>query len=245
MSDIISQTLDSFEGSQKIRVEKQAVFTLKAYNNSLPGQVIEQVLDVAVNPPPGKPAPIILDFRVEPATITAGQNVTITWQVSGVDEVSIQPIGDHLPPSGAVSQSPAGTLLYVLAASNGEQSTNAMRQITVNPIPATPTPTPTPIPTSTPAAPAIELFSASPSQPVQVSDEEVEVRLNWVVSGNTTNITLTGGPLGNDGLIQLNPQDSFTLLISDDAVFVLRAMNGDQQVLRTLEVRLQHPTPTP
>ena len=240
VSDIFSQTLDSLKGSQNIRLEKQAIFTLKAYNNSLPGQVIEQVLDVAVNPPPGKPAPEILDFRVEPATITAGQNVTITWQVSGVDEVSIQPIGDHLPPSGVVSQAPAGTLLYMLAASNGEQSTNAMRQITVNPIPATPTPTPTPIPTSTPVAPTIELFTASPSQPVQVSDEDVEVRLDWVVSGKTTNITLTGGPLGNEGLIQLGSQDSFTLMLSDDAVFVLRAMNGDLQVLRTLEVRLRH-----
>lgn len=256
VSEIFSQTLDNLEGSQKIRLEKQTIFTLKAYNNSLPDQVIQQVLDVAVNPPPGKPAPVILDFRVEPATITAGQNVTITWQVSGVDEVSIQPIGDHLPPSGVVSQAPAGTLLYVLAASNGEQSTNALRQITVNPIPPTPTPIPTPIPTSTPVpiptpiAPIIELFSASPALPVQVSDEEVEVRLDWVVSGKTTNITLTGGPLGNDGISQLSSQDSFTLMLSDDAIFVLRAINGDQQVLRTLEVRLRQastviPVPMP
>lgn len=243
VSDIFSQTLDSLDGSQNIRLEKRAVFTLKAYNNSLPGQVVEQMLDVAVNPPPGKPAPVILDFRVEPATITAGQNITITWQVSGVDEVSIQPIGDHLPPSGVVSQSPAVTLLYMLAASNGEQSTNAMRQITVNPIPPTPMPTPTPIPTPTPVAPKIELFTASPAQPVQVNDEEVEVRLDWVVSGQTTNITLTGGPLEEDGLFLLSPQDSFTLMLSDDAVFVLRARNGDQEVLRTLEVRLRHANP--
>jgi pSer/pThr/pTyr-binding forkhead associated (FHA) protein len=245
VSEVFSQTLDSLEGSQRIRLERQTVFTLKAYNNSLPGQVIEQVLDVAVNPPPGKPAPVILDFRVEPATITAGQNVTITWQVSNADEVSIQPIGDHLPPSGMVSQAPAGTLLYVLTASNGEQSTNALRQITVNPIPPTPTPLPTSTPLPTPLAPTIELFIASPAQPVQVSDEEVEVRLDWVVSGTTTNITLTGGPLGNDGISQLGSQDSFTLMLTDDAVFVLRAMNGDQQVLRTLEVRLRHTVPLP
>jgi hypothetical protein len=245
VSDVFSQTLDSLEGTQNIRLERQTVFTLKAYNNSLPDQVVEQVLDVAVNPPPGRPAPVILDFRVEPSTIMAGQSVTITWQVSGADEVSLQPIGDHLPPSGTVSQAPGETLLYMLAASNGERSTNAMRQITVNPIPPTPTPAPTPSPIPTPAAPTIELFTSSPSQPVQLGDEEVEIRLDWVVSGEVTNITLTGGPLGNDGVSQRNSQDSLKVNLTEDAVFVLRAINGDQQVLRTLEVRLRHTVPQP
>ncbi|MEJ2597107.1 MAG: FHA domain-containing protein [Anaerolineales bacterium] len=235
VSDVFSQTLDSFEGSQKIRIERQTVFTLKAYNNSLPGQAIEQVLDVAVNPPPSRPAPVIQDFRVEPATITAGQSVTITWQVSGAEEVSIQPLGDHLPPSGSVSEAPAGTSLYVLAASNGQQTTSSMRQVTVNPLPPTPTPTPAPL------APTIDLFTVTPTEPVQINGEDVEIRLNWVVSGQTTNINLSGGPLGQAGVSQLNPQDSTTLNINEDAVFVLRALNGDQQTLRTVEVRLQHP----
>jgi len=235
VSENSSQTLESLEGSEKIRLEKQTIFTIKAYNNSLPGQVIEQELSVAVNPPQGKPAPVILDFRVEPSTITAGQVTTVTWLVSGVDEVSIQPIGDHMPPSGSVANAPAETLLYVLAASNGEQSTHALRQITVNPIP------PTPVPTPEPSAPTIELFSVSPVQPVQVNNEEVQIRLDWVVSGETTNINITGSILGSGGISQLNPQDSYTLFITEDAVFVLKAMNGDKQVVRTLEVRLQHP----
>ena len=239
VSESFSQTLDNLEGSLKVRLEKQTVFTLKAYNNSLPGRAIEQVLDVPLNSPPGEPAPVILDFRVEPSTITAGQNVTITWQVSNVDEVSIQPIGDHLPPTGSVSQAPAETSFYVLTASNGQQSTNALRQITVNPVPPTPTPTPAPL------APTIELFTVSPAQPVQVRDEQVEVRLNWVISGTTTNIVLTGGELGEDGFSNLEPQGSLQVYLSGDAVFVLRAMNGDQQVLRALEVRLQHPVAIP
>jgi hypothetical protein len=236
VSDVFSQTLDSFEGSQKIRIEKQTVFTLKAYNKSIPGRAVEQILDVAVNPPPSKPAPVIQDFRVDPATITAGQSVTITWQVSGVNEVSLSPLGDHLPPSGTVSQAPTATSLYVLAASNGQETTHAMRQVTVNPAPPAPTPTPEP------STPTIDLFTVSPTQPVQLTNEEVQIRLDWVVSGQTTNITLTGGPLGNTGYTQLNPQDSLTLTISQDSVFVLRAINGSQQTLRTLEVRLQHPT---
>ncbi len=138
VSDVFSQTLDSFEGSQKIRIEKQTVFTLKAYNKSLPGRTIEQILDVAVNPPPSKPAPVIQDFSVDPATITAGQSVTVTWQVSGVSEVSLQPLGDHLPPSGSISQAPTATSLYVLAASNGQETTHAMRQVTVNEAPPLP-----------------------------------------------------------------------------------------------------------
>jgi hypothetical protein len=243
VSELNSQTLDNLEGSQKVRLERQTVFTLKAYSDSLPGRVIEQILDVAVNPPPGRPAPVIVDFRVEPATIMAGQNVTITWQVSGADRVSIQPLGDNLPPSGVVSEAPAETGLYILAASNGEQSTNALRQITVNPLPPTPTPIPTPTSTPAPVAPRIELFTVTPSQPEQVGDEEVEIRLDWVVSGPTTNITLTGGPLGSDGFTLLQPQDSQTLFLLEDAIFVLRAINGDQVTLRTLEVRLRQATP--
>ena len=239
VSDVFSQTLDTLEGSQRIRLERQTVFTLKAYSNSLPGRAVEQVLDVAVNPPPGMPAPVIVDFRVEPATITAGQKVTITWQVDGAEDVSIQPLGDHLPPSGEVSESPAVTSLYILAASNGDQTTNALRQITVNQPPPTPTPIPPPTPTPAPLAPTIDLFTVSPAQPVQVGNEDVQIRLDWVVSGTTTNITLTGGPLGNSGTTQLAPQDSLTLYIQEDAIFVLRAMNGDAQVLRTLEVRLR------
>jgi hypothetical protein len=240
VSDTFSQELENLEGSQQVRLDRQTVFTLKAYSDSLPGQTIEQVLDVPVSPPPGRPAPVIVDFRVEPATITAGENLTISWEVSGVEEVSIQPLGDHLPPSGSVNHAPTETSLYVLTASNGQQSTNALRQITVNPIPPTPIP---PTPTPAPLAPTIELFTYSPAQLEQVGDEEVEVRLDWVVSGQTTNIMLTGGPLGQEGLSNLVPQDGVTLFLRDDAVFVLTAMNGDQQVLRTLEVRLQKATP--
>ena len=124
-------------------------------------------------------------------------------------------------------------MLYVLAASNGQISTHALRQITVNPIPPTPTPTPAPL------APKIELFTVSPSQPIQVSNEEVEVRLDWVVSGRTTNIVLTGGPLDRDGVSQLRSEDSFTFFLTEDAIFVLKAFNGDQVTIRTVEVRLQ------
>jgi hypothetical protein len=134
-------------------------------------------------------------------------------------------------------------LLYVLAASNGQQSTNALRQVTVNPLPPTPTPIPTPAPTPAPLAPTIDLFTASPAQPVQISNEEVAVRLDWVVSGKTTNITLTGGPLDQDGFSQLDPQGSVTFMLSDDAIFVLRAFNGDQVALRTVEVRLRQAAP--
>jgi hypothetical protein len=78
---------------------------------------------------------------------------------------------------------------------------------------------------------------------VQISNEEVAVRLDWVVSGKTTNITLTGGPLDKNGFSQLDPQGNVTFMLSDDAVFVLTAMNGDAQVLRTVEVRLRHAVP--
>jgi hypothetical protein len=235
VSENNTQELDSFEGSQKVRVERQTVFTLKAYNNSMPGQVVEHELSVAVNPPPGSIAPVIEDFRVEPSTITAGQSVTISWHVTGAEEVSIEPLGDNLPPSGTASDFPTQTLLYVLAASNGTLSTHALRQITVNPAPPTPTPVPPP------QAPTIELFTVTPAEPAQVGNEPVQIRLDWVVAGTTTNITLTGGPLGSIGYSQLGSEASITLNISEDAIFVLRAYNGDQQALRTLEVRLSRP----
>jgi hypothetical protein len=146
-TDGLEETLGNPVGSREIRPERNSLYTLRAVNNSLEDHPVEQPVEILITTPVPTPVPqpMIEQFMVEPEVITAGQNINLTWVVTGVESVSIQPIGADLPPSGAISHSPQETTLYVLTASSGEESARAMRQVTVHTAP-TPTPTPTPGP---------------------------------------------------------------------------------------------------
>lgn len=143
----LEETLGNPVGSREIRPESNTLYTLRAVNNSLEDRPIEQAVEILVTTPVPTPVPqpVIEQFVVEPEVITVGQSINLTWVVTGVESVSIQPIGADLPPSGAISHSPQETTLYVLTASGGEEGVRAMRQVTVYAAP-TPTPTPTPGP---------------------------------------------------------------------------------------------------
>jgi hypothetical protein len=146
-TDGVPETLGHPAGSREIRPERNTLYTLQAVNNSLGDQPVEQPVEIVVTTPvPTPPSqPVVKQFIVEPEVITEGQSISLTWVVTGVESVSIQPIGADLPSSGAISHSPKETTLYVLTASSGEETARAMRQVTVSTA-LTPTPMPTPGP---------------------------------------------------------------------------------------------------
>jgi tRNA A-37 threonylcarbamoyl transferase component Bud32 len=96
------------------------------------------------------PTPVVVKFSVNPAAITEGESVTIEWEVTGADQVSIEPIGNNLPLARSLVQWPAQTTFYALNASNGSAKIEPIfQQVVVKPVP-TNTPTlPTPTPTAT------------------------------------------------------------------------------------------------
>jgi hypothetical protein len=114
----------------------------------------------------------IVEFEVNPAVITAGQIVTITWQVNGADGVTIEPEGSF-PANGRLVRLPQQNTEYTLSATNRTRTVRAVREVviiqpgepsptmtntpppteTTTPDTVTPTPTDTPTPTSVPREP--------------------------------------------------------------------------------------------
>jgi hypothetical protein len=82
--------------------------------------------------------PQILTFTATPSTISPGDTVTIEWSVSGVDFVTIDPIGDEFA-DGSVDVSPAKTTVYRITAKNEAGTATATVTVTVT-VPTAPTP---------------------------------------------------------------------------------------------------------
>jgi hypothetical protein len=101
--------------------------------------------------------PLIEVFRVEPASILAGDQVTVTWQVRDAQVVTIEGLSaSQLSASGQLTHRPERSTTYVLTASNQGRPAEprAVEVIVRTPTPSptrSPTPTPPPSPTSPPS----------------------------------------------------------------------------------------------
>lgn len=237
-------------GSIRILAEEEdvgvVVMTLKAVNASMPDAPVQKSVEILVTTPTPVPVtpPVIEKFLVQPQVITPGQTVLVQWSVTGAESVSVQPLGDGLPPlSPPIAHNPQETTLYVLSASNGEETVNAVQQVLVN---QPPPPTPTPPPDE---PPAIEFFGITPEEFTRVEDvrddpdNEIMVQLNWVVTGKTTNVEITGGPPGYEKLSNLSRVGDMTLNVMDTTVFVLTAYNGEEMAVETTEIKFLDPEP--
>jgi hypothetical protein len=79
--------------------------------------------------------PTINSFTASPESIVSGQRSTLSWDVSGATEISIEPgvgIGT-LGASGSLQLSPPNTITYTLTATNKAGSTTGSATITVTP----------------------------------------------------------------------------------------------------------------
>lgn len=68
--------------------------------------------------PEASAPPQIKGFSVQPALVPPGGEITLSWNVSGVDHVTIEPQGGTLPPSGELKLTPSQDTTYTLEASN-------------------------------------------------------------------------------------------------------------------------------
>ncbi|MBL0211757.1 MAG: heparinase II/III family protein [Holophagaceae bacterium] len=119
---------------------------------------------ITVNPAPQPPT--ISSFTATPPTITAGQNSTLGWAVSGATSLSIDNgVGAVTGTSKVVS--PGATTTYTLTASNAAGSVTATATVTVTPA-------------SQP--PSISSFTAAPST-ITAGQSST---LSWAVSGATS-----------------------------------------------------------
>lgn len=113
--------------------------------------------------------PVIGTFTASPATVGAGQEVTLSWTVSGATTLSISP--DVGPVTGgSVVVKPTATTSYTLTAGNPNGSVSRTVSVTVT------------------AAPVIGAFTAEPAE-ITAGDAAT---LSWQVDGAET-VTLSPG----------------------------------------------------
>ena len=85
-------------------------------------------------PPPAAPAPTA-QLTATPSTISAGDQVVLTWRTTDATSVSIDGIGD-VPTSGVKSVTPSASTTYHLVARGDGGSADASASVTVNQQPA-------------------------------------------------------------------------------------------------------------
>lgn len=180
------------------------------------------------------PTPFIQIFSVQPPEITEGESITIDWLVIGVDSVSIAPIPDALPSSGTASRSPDTTTQYILTASNGQQEVRSYKEVIVKPAPTS---------TPEPKVPVIEFFQLTDDEVVLGDDDEVT--LTWSVTGETTNVQISGPDFGSVSGLPPKGNMPFTPEEAKATLFVLTAFNGDLSASATAQLKVEEPTPTP
>ena len=196
-----------------------------------------RVLQPTPTPSPTPIPPVIVRYDVEPKVITAGQQVKIDWEVTGVNEVRISNVtpGDSpLPAKGSINVTPQNTTLYVLSAGTGDTAIRQQWEVQVNPAPG---------PTATPRVPAIEFFTVSPAQVVRGSPQANAIVIAWSVFTPTTNIQISSPDLASP-LSNLSSQGSITVLATKPTLYILTAFNGELKTSQTVNLAVIEPTPT-
>ena len=196
-------------------------------------------LEVAVlSPTPTPlPPPIIRRFAVAPLSVTQGQTVTLEWEAEGATKVFISGLEQEYPPSGTTIHVPPATTDYVLTAfyeTEGKSVSTVSNPVTVI---VSPQPTPTPEPDK----PVIEDFRVVPAEIVQ--GDNAQVQLVWAVTGDTTDIEISGPSLGT--VSNLSAQGSLPVSADATTFFILTAHNDDLSASQTVELTVLEPTATP
>lgn len=207
--------------------QETTTFILKASNNYVPTPTPEARPVVAHTP-----TPEVL-FSANPIVINEGESSTLTWRVSGVQQVTLQ------DPGGITSQQRAEDQTLVFPGTSGDYTLLAgqnVAKVRIEVIPATPTPTTTP----EPDAPQIILFNARPKELVEGSEDQVE--LSWQINQNFTNGEISSPNLGT--IPFTDRIGSIMVTVKETTLFALTAFNGDKQSSTTTGVDVLTPTPT-
>ncbi len=217
------------------------VYEMEATNrygvrNAEPLQVV-----VSEPTPTPLPVPVIQRFTVSPLSVTSGQTVTIQWEVSQATKVRLSSSNtgwnqEYASLSGMEIQQPPASTNYVLTAIYEADGRSESRESSII-VQVNPKPTPTP----EPQMPVIDDFRVVPNTVVQGDADTVQ--LVWAVSGETTNIEISGPTLNT--VSNLDSTGSIPVPVGATTFFILTAYNGDLNTSKTVELTVNEPTPTP
>jgi len=152
----------------------------------------------------------VTSFTASDSTIMAGEDTTLSWNVSNADEVSINHGIGEVQPIGSITVSPSDTTLYILTAEGGGSVATA--QLTVN---------------VEPAELEIVFFEADPED-VESGEQVV---LSWDTRGATeVRIEPFIGPVALSGSVSVYPSGDET------HTFELIATDGEDTIHEEVEV---------
>lgn len=196
-------TKEQLNGEQKYQLKGDTLVILTAKNNS--GTVTRSEFVRA------RPIKIIINnFTVSQKQIVKGDPVTIAWDVSGegIQSVTISPFKDALPQTGSLQFFPQVSTEFVLTVTARDQQEIRLLSVGVED-------------KIVPTAPSVDIFKASPKE-LPVGGGSVE--FSWSVSGQTTNIQISG----KDGVLATGlPAQGFrTFNVTATANFLMVAYNG-------------------
>lgn len=171
---------------------------------------------VSIQGAPMAPARIN-SFTVSAATIMAGEDTTLSWNVSNADHISLNQSIGNVQPVGSVSVSPSATTIYILTAQGGGSTATA--QITVN---------------VEQAELEIVFFRADPDD-VESGEQVV---LSWETRGaSEVRIQPFIGPVALSGSISVYPTGDQT------HTFELIVTDGNETVAGEVQVESHHGMP--
>ncbi|MBN2393343.1 MAG: hypothetical protein JXR84_21610, partial [Anaerolineae bacterium] len=202
----------------------------------------EEGLTVFVVTPTPTPVPVPVPqrFTVRPLEITAGEAVTIEWEVPNATKVNITNVPGDFPPMGSTLHRPPETTDYRLTAfyKDGDIEKSVVSSIVIRVIVR-----PAPTPTLPPVPVRIELFEGTYTGDFYRGTAK-DVTLVWSVTGDTTNIEIESAVMGT--VSNLAPNGRLPIVISDDAFFILKAYyEGDIKASKMIQLTAKDPPPTP
>ncbi len=199
--------------SNVVAVTGTTNFTLTA-----PTVVGSSTASTSVTVQPGV-APLISAFSASPSTVTAGNNTTLSWSVSGATSLSIDhSLGTVTGSSKLISIPSAGTWVFTLTATNQWGTSSAQTTVIANVAP-----------------PTINAFSATPTS-FTVGNSTT---LQWNVTG-ATNLSLDNGigAVAGNSLVVTPPS-------TGTWTYTLTASNSSGTVTAHASVTANAPPPPP
>jgi acetolactate synthase regulatory subunit len=161
-------------------------------------------------------APVINLFSATPSTISEGEFVTLSWNITGATSATINNgVGTVVTTSGTAQDAPTITTTYTLTASN--PAGTVTRGVTV---------------TVVQGGPIIESFSATP----ETINENGSATLSWSISdADSATIDNDIGPVDPvSGSLEVSPLSTTT--------YTLTATNDDGSITRTATVTVSEPS---
>lgn len=117
-------------GSIKVSPTETTTYILKAIKERQ-SSVATEIVTVGLGPDPRKVDPKIESFEAIPDSITSGENVTLSWNVSDAADVTIDPIIGSVNLSGSKIVNPTETTTYTLKATNIAGSAESSKVVSV------------------------------------------------------------------------------------------------------------------